>query len=217
MVPTFDNMEISSLWGLLMKGGWVMLPILLLSILTVYVIIERWIILQKSAKVPQRWLDAVKSKTLERDVQGVIMLCQPKQYAIARVIEVGIGKLQMPVKAIESAVENAGQIEVNKLEKNLALLGTIAGTAPMLGFLGTVIGMIQAFMAMAQATKQISPQLLSGGIYEAMITTAAGLIVGIVANLGYNYLLTHIQNAANRLEQGANQFLESIEMSLTLK
>ncbi|HAN49607.1 MAG TPA: biopolymer transporter ExbB [Amoebophilaceae bacterium] len=187
-----------------------MLPILLLSILTAYAIIERLIVLQRSTKIPQRWMDAVKTKILEGDVQGVKILCAQKQYAIARIIKAGIKKLYEPTKNIAHAVENAAQIEVYKLEKNLALLGTISGAAPMLGFLGTVVGMIQAFMAMAQETNQISPKLLSGGIYEAMITTAAGLVVGIVANLGYNYLLTRIQKTTHRIEHAASQFIESV-------
>ena len=217
LVPASGSTKITSLLDLLLKGGWVMLPILLLSVLTAYMIVERLVVLQRYAKIPQRWVDAVKAKTLEGDAQSVKMLCDQKPYAIARVVKEGIKKLHMPLKTIEQAVENAGQVEVYKLEKNLTLLGTISGAAPMLGFLGTVIGMIQAFMAMAQETQQISPQLLSGGIYEAMITTAAGLIVGIVANLGYNYLLTRIQSATHRMERTANQLMESIERFLILE
>lgn len=210
LLPAVGSSETISLLDLLLKGGWVMLPILLLSILTAYAIIERLIVLQRSTKIPQRWMDAVKTKILEGDVQGVKILCAQKQYAIARIIKAGIKKLYEPTKNIAHAVENAAQIEVYKLEKNLALLGTISGAAPMLGFLGTVVGMIQAFMAMAQETNQISPKLLSGGIYEAMITTAAGLVVGIVANLGYNYLLTRIQKTTHRIEHAASQFIESV-------
>jgi biopolymer transport protein ExbB len=188
-----------------------MVPILLLSILTVYAILERLIVLQRSAKIPQRWMDAVKEKMLEKDVQGVAMLCAHAHHAMASIIKAGLEELNNPKRTIAHIVENAGQIEVYKLEKNLALLGTIAGAAPMLGFLGTVIGMIQAFMAIAQVTNQISPKLLSGGIYEAMITTAAGLVVGIVANLGYNYLIIRIQQATHRIERAATQFIDSVE------
>lgn len=219
MIPTVGNKEISSLMALLIKGGWVMLPILLLSILTLYVFIERLIVLQKSTKIPQQWLDEIKAKSSAGDMQSVQMLCEQKQYryAIARIIQAGIGKLYMPIKAIERIVENVGQAEVHKLEKNLALLGTVAGAAPMLGFLGTVIGMIQAFMAMAQETQQISPQLLSGGIYEAMITTAAGLIVGIAAYLGYNYLLARIRSATHGIEYAVNQFIAVIERGVIVE
>jgi biopolymer transport protein ExbB len=208
LLPTVGQAETTTFLDLLLKGGWVMVPILLLSVLTVYAIIERLVVLHSSSKVPQQWIDTITTKTLEGDTQSVKMLCEQKNYAIARIIKEGIENAHKPIKTIERIVENAGQMELHKLEKNLALLGTIAGAAPMLGFLGTVLGMIQAFMAMAQETNQISPKLLSGGIYEAMITTAAGLVVGIVANLGYNYLLTRIQSTTHRIEYAANHFIE---------
>jgi biopolymer transport protein ExbB len=207
-VPKVTDTASTTLWALLLKGGWVMLPILLLSILMVYAIIERLIVLQGAAKIPQRWIEAVNATTLQGDTEGVKMLCEKKRYAIARIIKAGIENSYQSIKSIERVVESTGQTEIYKLEKNLSLLGTIAGVAPMLGFLGTVTGMIQAFMAMAQETNQISPQLLSGGIYEAMITTAAGLVVGIAANLSYNYFLMYIQKATQRIENTVNQFLD---------
>jgi biopolymer transport protein ExbB len=200
--------ETMTLLSLILKGGWVMLPILLLSILTVYAVIERLMVLQSAAKIPPEWIDAINAKTLAGDIQSVKMLCEKKHYAMAKIIKAGIEKSHKSIQIIEHSVASAGQMEIHKLEKNLALLGTIAGAAPMLGFLGTVIGMIQAFMAMAQETNQISPKLLSGGIYEAMITTAAGLVVGIMANLGYNYLLMRIQQTTHRIEHTANRFIE---------
>lgn len=188
-----------------------MLPILLLSVLAVYAILERLVVLYSVGRIPSQWLDDISAKIIAGDVQSVQMLCKSKRYAMARIIQAGIDKLHKPSKALEAAIENAGQREVYRLEKNLALLGTIAGAAPMLGFLGTVIGMIQAFMAMAQETHHISPKMLSGGIYEAMITTAAGLFVGILANLGYNYLLIRIQKATQRIEHASHQFIELVE------
>jgi biopolymer transport protein ExbB len=208
LLPAIGNTETMPFLNLLLKGGWVMLPILLLSILTVYAILERLIVLHSASKIPQQWIDTITAKTIEGDIQGVKMLCEQKRYAIASIIKAGIENSHKSMKTIARIIENAGQMEIHKLEKNLALLGTIAGAAPMLGFLGTVIGMIQAFMAMAQETNQISPKLLSGGIYEAMVTTAAGLVVGIMANLGYNYLLTRIQQATHRIEYAANHFIE---------
>jgi biopolymer transport protein ExbB len=202
------NTEVTTLLSLMLKGGWVMWPILLLSILAVYAIVERLIVLHGATKIPKAWIDAINARALEGDVQSAKMLCERKNYAMARIIKAGIEKSHRPIQVIELSVEHAGQVEIHKLEENLALLGTIAGAAPMLGFLGTVVGMIQAFMAMAQETNQISPKLLSGGIYEAMITTAAGLVVGIIANLGYNYLLARIQKATHRIEHTANQFVE---------
>lgn len=209
--PEEGSTHTTSLLALLLKGGWVMVPILLLSVLTVYAIIERLITLRRLARVPQKWIDNIYTRISEGDKSGIEALCVQKHYAIAKIIQAGTAQLDQPIKTIEAAIENTGQMEVYKLEKNLALLGTIAGAAPVLGFLGTVIGMIQAFMAMAQATDQVSPKLLSGGIYEAMITTAAGLVVGIVANLGYNYLLIRVQKATRHIEYASNQFLTLIE------
>lgn len=201
----------TSLLALFLKGGWVMLPILLLSILTVYAFLERLIVLYRTARIPQRWIDEIKIKTIARDTLGVKMLCGQKRHAMARIIQVGIDKINKPSKALKAAIENAGQNEIYRLEKNLPLLGTIAGAAPMLGFLGTVLGMIQAFMTIAQETHQVSPKMLSEGIYEAMITTAAGLIVGITANLGYNYLLVQVQKATQRIEHASNEFIALVE------
>ena len=188
-----------------------MAPIFVLSIMALYAILERLVTLYRTIRVPRFWLDNINAQLIAGDFTSVQMLCEGKNYALARIIQAGIKKFKESNKAFKATVENAAQQEVYKLEKNLALLGTIASAAPMLGFLGTVLGMIQAFMAMAQQTQQISPKLLSGGIYEAMVTTAAGLVVGIIANLGYNYLLIRIQKATQRLEQSTNQFIELLE------
>ncbi|MEN0016582.1 MAG: MotA/TolQ/ExbB proton channel family protein [Bacteroidota bacterium] len=193
----------------LAKGGWVMVPITLLSILTVYAFVERVITLYRKRNPQQSWLDNIYAQILAGDLQGVAMLCEEKNRPVAKVLQVGITSLVQTPTSLAEALEAAGQHEVHKLEKNLALLGTIASTAPMLGFLGTVLGMIQAFMAMAQATQaQMSPQLLSGGIYEAMITTAAGLIVGIMADLAYKLILVRVQTATHHIEQASRRFME---------
>ncbi len=201
----------TTMLDLLLKGGWVMIPLLLFSMLAVYAIMERWIVLGTTTRIPQRWLGDINAKVVEGDFQGASMLCEQKNYAIARIIKAGIEKLTKSPKSVVTVIENTAQIEIYKLEKNLALLGAIAGAAPMLGFLGTVTGMIRAFMAMAQEAGHVSPQLLSGGIYEAMVTTAAGLVVGIFANLGYNYLIVQIQSATRRIEYAANQFIELVQ------
>lgn len=192
---------------LLFKGGWVMLPILLLSVLTVYAIIERLITFGKGTRIQPAWLASIQEQIDLGDMQGAALICEQNKGIIARVIKAGIDHLDQSPQKIEAAMETAGQVEVYQLEKNLSLLGTIAGTAPMLGFLGTVIGMIQAFMTMAQATSAVTPQLLSSGIYEAMITTAAGLIIGILADLGYKYLLARVQKTTFHIENAASQFM----------
>ena len=207
---------ITTLFELLLKGGWAMLPLLIFSILAVYALIERWIVLWKLTPTPQHWQDIVQQKVMEGDLQGAKLLCEQKPYAIAKIINAGIDQLTHTSKSVVTVVENAAQVEIYRLDRNLSLLGTIAGAAPMLGFLGTVTGMIRAFMAMAQAADHVSPQLLSGGIYEAMITTAAGLVIGILAYLAYNYLLACIQKATGRIEYAANQFVVFVNNIPTL-
>ena len=196
-----------TLLDLLHKGGWVMIPLFLCSILTLYALIERLITLRRTARAPQRWLTSLHTHLRADDHQAAITLCTKKPYAIAKIVQTGLAQMATNPDNLATTVEHTAQAEVYKLEKNLPLLGTLAGAAPMLGFLGTVLGMIRAFMAIAQATHQISPQHLSSGIYEAMITTAAGLIVGIAAYLSYNYLQTRIQRATHHIEQATHQFL----------
>ena len=144
-------------------------------------------------------------------VVGARLMCVQTDTPVARMIEKGVSKIGSSLKNIEVSIENIGKIEIYKLEKNLNLLATIAGAAPMIGFLGTVVGMIQAFMAVAQEEGAVSPKLLSGGIYEALITTAAGLVVGILAYLGYNYLVSRVSKVIHIMEYNAIEFVELLQ------
>ena len=200
-----------TMWELLAKGGWTMIPLLLLSILALYALLERIITLYIHGRVPQKWIESLKQKIKQGNTAEAAMLCVKERYAVARIAKAGIEQLSAPTTTIENAMKHSAQTEVYALEKNLWLLGTIAGAAPMLVFLGTVLGMIQAFMAMAQNTGQVSPKLLSGGIYEAMITTAAGLVVGIFAYVSYNFILIKVQQIAQRIENTANQLVEMLQ------
>ncbi len=197
--------------GLLMKGGWTMIPILILSIVAVYIFVERLLTLQKASGLPKEFMDKIKKMVLDGDVQGAKSLCIQTNSPTARMLEKGISRLGSPLKNIEASIENVGRIEIYKLEKNLNVLATISGAAPMLGFFGTVIGMIQAFMAIAQEEGSVSPKLLSSGIYEAMITTAAGLFVGIIAYIGYNYLITRVQKVVHRMEYTSVEFVDLLQ------
>jgi biopolymer transport protein ExbB len=196
---------------LIMKGGFMMIPIALFSILAVYIFIERVLTINKASNTPDSFFDKIKELVLRGDISGARLLCAQNDTPIARMIEKGISRLGSQLKNIEASIENVGKIEVYKLEKNLSLLATTAGAAPMLGFLGTVTGMIRAFIAIAQEEGTVSPKLLSSGIYEAMITTAAGLIVGIVAYLGYNYLVTRIQKLIYRMEYTSINFVDLLQ------
>lgn len=188
-----------------------MIPILLLSLGAVYIFVERVLTVNKAAKTPNRFMDEVKDKVQKGDIQGAKLLCKDNETPIAKMIEKGVSRIGSPLKTIEASIENVGKIEIFKLEKNLSLMATISGAAPMLGFLGTVIGMIQAFIAIAQEEGSVSPKLLSEGIYTAMITTAAGLFVGILAYLGYNYLITRVQKVIHKMEYTSVEFIDLLQ------
>ena len=139
------------------------------------------------------------------------MLCSQFDSPVARMIEKGVARIGSPLKNIEASIENTGKIEIFKLEKNLSILATVAGAAPMMGFLGTVMGMVTAFIAIAQEEGSVGPKLLANGIYEAMITTVAGLIVGIIAYLGYNYLVTRVSKVVHRMEYSSIEFVDLLQ------
>ena len=200
-----------SLLDLLLKGGFVMIPILLMSLVAIYVFVERLRTIRQADKVPVQFMDKIKNLVLQGDINGGRLLCAQNDSPMAKMIEKGLNRIGQPLKNIEVAIENVGKVEVYKLEKNLGLLATIAGAAPMTGFLGTVAGMIQAFIAIAQEEGSVSPKLLSTGIYEAMVTTAAGLVVGIIAYLMYNYMVSRLQSVIHKMEYAAIDFIDLLQ------
>jgi len=200
-----------ALLDLLIQGGYMMIPLYALFILAIYIFIERLITLKKAAKTPQAMVDQVKMMVQSGNIQQARMICQGEDTPVANMIAKGLERIGSPLKNIEVAIENVGKIEIYKLEKNLNLLATISGAAPMIGFLGTVTGMIQAFIAIAQEEGNVSPKLLSSGIYEAMITTAAGLVVGIIAYLGYNYLVTQVSKLVHSMEYTTIEFIDLLQ------
>ena len=196
---------------LLLKGGFWLIPIAALSIMAIYIYVERFRTIKSASKHPLEFMDKIKNLVLEGDINGAKLLCSQTESPIAKMIEKGIHRIGSPLKNIEASIENVGKIEIYKLEKNLSLLATIAGAAPMIGFLGTVTGMIQAFIAIAQEEGSVSPKLLSTGIYEAMITTAAGLVVGIIAYLGYNFLVARVQKVIHNMEYTSIDFIDLLQ------
>ncbi|RAU83500.1 MotA/TolQ/ExbB proton channel family protein [Pontibacter arcticus] len=194
-----------------MAGGWAMIPLALLSLAAVYIFMERYLTLKKAAQNPSGFNDRIKSMVLSGDINGAKMLCAQTNTPISRMIGKGLTRIGNPLKNIETAIENVGKIEISRLERNLAALATIAGAAPMLGFLGTVTGMIEAFIAIAQAEGTISPKLLSSGIYQAMVTTAVGLIIGLPAYVGYNYLVSKIDSIVHSMEYSSIEFLDLLQ------
>ncbi|MEQ8711420.1 MAG: MotA/TolQ/ExbB proton channel family protein [Cyclobacteriaceae bacterium] len=206
-----DSVETISVLELLTKGGYMMLPLVLLSIIALYIFIERVMTINREAKTPVGFTDSIRTKVIGGDINGARILCKETDTPVARMIEKGLSRIGSPLKNIEVSIENVGKIEVYKLEKNLSFLATISGAAPMIGFLGTVTGMIQAFIAIAQEEGAVSPKLLSSGIYEAMITTAAGLVVGILAYLAYNYLVTRVQKLVHNMEYSSIDFVDLLQ------
>ena len=203
--------ETISVLELLMNGGYVMIPILLLWMVAIYIFVERQRTLNAAAKTPENFKDQIRSLVIAGDINGAKLLCGRTDTPIARMIEKGISRIGNPLKNIEVSIENVGKLEIYRLEKNLSLLATISGAAPMIGFLGTVTGMIQAFISIAQEEGAVSPKLLSSGIYEAMITTAAGLFVGILAYLGYNYLVTKVGKLIHTMEFNVIDFVDLLQ------
>jgi biopolymer transport protein ExbB len=206
-----EGVESVTLIDLLFKGGFMMIPIILLSLVAVYIFIERLLNIKKASQTPEHFFDKVKQLVIAGDISSARLLCNQEDTPIAKMLEKGISRIGNPLKNIEVSIENVGKIEIYKLEKNLSLLATISGVAPMIGFLGTVTGMIQAFIAIAQEEGSVSPRLLSSGIYEAMITTATGLLVGIIAYLGYNYLVTRVQKLIHRMEYTSVDFIDLLQ------
>lgn len=196
---------------LLLKGGFVMIPLLILLFITIYIFVERILTIQKAARVPEQFTEKIRRLVSTGDISGARLICSQTDTPIARMIEKGISRIGTPLKAIEDAIENVGKLELYRLEKNLTLLATISGAAPMIGFLGTVTGMIQAFIAIAQEEGNVSPRLLSTGIYEAMITTAGGLAVGILAYLGYNYLIAQVNKVVHKMEFTSIDFIDLLQ------
>lgn len=197
-----------SLVDMAVKGGWLMIPLLILSVAAIYIFGMKWWTIRKASEVDPRFMKDIRDYLHEGKIKAAQTLCQEKDTPVSHLIEKGIERMGRPLTDIQTAVENMGNIEVARLEKGLPWLASIAGGAPMIGFLGTVIGMIQAFFNMSQAGSNIDISLLSGGIYTAMITTVAGLIVGILAYFGYNYLTAKVSDVVFSLQSNTIEFMD---------
>ncbi len=190
------------------KGGWIMIVLGLLSVACFYILFERMYFIRKAGKEDPMFMDKIKDYILTGEIKAAINYCRATNTPSARMIEKGISRLGRPINDVQVAIENVGNLEVAKLEKGLPIMATIAGGAPMIGFLGTVTGMVRAFWEMANAGNNIDITLLSSGIYEAMITTVGGLIVGIIAMFAYNYLVTLVDGVVNKMEAKTLAFMD---------
>jgi biopolymer transport protein ExbB len=205
-VATEDQM---SVLGLLMKGGYVMIPILLLSVLSLYLFIERFLFISSVGKIDRSFLDRIKQKLNQGDVKGALDNCASEKTPIAQILSKGLIRLGSPVRDIESALESAAGVQVARMEEKLPYLSLIAAIAPMFGFLGTVIGMLKAFYAISIADN-ISIGIIAGGIYEKMITSATGLIVGILAFVFYTILNSKVDTSVSNIEAETTDFLDTL-------
>ncbi len=200
-----------SFWNLVMAGGPLMIPLVICSVIAIYIFVERLLTVNRANVSSDSFMGKIKELVVRGDINGAKILCAQHDTPVARMIEKGVTRIGSPLKNIEASIENVGKIEVFRLEKNLSVLATIAGAAPMIGFLGTVIGMVSAFIAIAQEEGSVSPKLLADGIYTAMVTTVAGLIVGIIAYLAYNYLVTRVSKIVHKMEYSSIEFIDLLQ------
>ena len=203
---TLSIIELISSGGI--GGNIIMGTLGLLSVYAIYILIERYSTIKKASVEDESFLESIKNFVEHKDIQAAKTLCKNTDNPVSRMIEKGIDRIDKPMTDISAAIENQGKLEVYKMESNLANLATIAGAAPMIGFLGTVIGMIVAFHEMASAGGNIDVEMLSKGIYTAMVTTVGGLIVGIIAYIAYNYLVSKIDKVIFQLEARTTEFLD---------
>lgn len=191
-----------------MDGGYIMIPLALLLLLTIYIFVERYIVINRTVKEDPSLISKLRDYLNEGDIKSAENLCRNSDSPYGRMLLKGVQRIGRPINEVTSAIENTGNIEVAALGRGMTWLSTTAAGAPMLGFLGTVIGMIEAFFQLAKAGAQNNISLLSGGIYQALVTTVAGLIVGIIALFAYNYLSSRIVKATNLMEARTMDFLD---------
>ena len=208
-IPVEEPHELSlSFFSLAIKGGWIMIPIILLSFEAIYIFLERYFTIRNAARTDIDFMNKIKDYIYDDKLDVALALCQSINSPISRMIEKGIQRIGCPLNDINAAIENVGNLEIAKLENGLPMLATVSGAAPMIGFLGTVMGMIRAFYDMSNAGNNIDVSLLSNGIYTAMVTTVAGLIVGIIAYLAYNILVAKVERVVFNLEANTTEFMD---------
>lgn len=197
-------------FDLLLKGGWVMLPLAILFFLGLVIFIERYITIRKASRNESNLMSQVKQSVLTGHLDSAIALCRNSNSPLGRMLQKGLLRIGRPIKEIEGAIENLGKLEVSKLEKNISILGIVAGIAPMLGFVGTILGVIKIFYNISLADN-ISIGIIAGGLYEKMITSATGLTIGIIAYVGYHILNIMVDRVILRMETDAIEFIDLLD------
>jgi len=215
--PAVENNGTMGFGELFMAGGWLMWVLLVLGALTIYIFVERFIAIRKASRIDANFMNRIRDFIYDGRIDAAVSLCKSTDSPIARMIEKGIERIGRPMTDVQNAIENVANLEVSKLENGLPALATISGGAPMIGFLGTVIGLVRAFMNMSMAGGAVDMGVLSGGMYVAMITTVGGLIVGIPAYFGYNYLTARIEKLIFRMEANSIAFLDILNQPVNRK
>ena len=207
--PTEDTL---SIWQMIVDGGWyIMIPLGILSVLAIYIFAERWMAIAKANKEDKDFMNRIKDYVSDGKLEAARSLCNTTDSPIARMLDKGISRIGKPMDDVSASIENVGKLEVYKLEKGLSVLATVAGAAPMIGFLGTVIGMIMTFHAMKISGNGVEISALSGGIMQAMVTTVAGLIIGIIAYIAYNTLVVRVDKVVHNMEARSIEFIDLLE------
>jgi biopolymer transport protein ExbB len=196
--------------SLLEKGGWIMYPLYFLLVAAIYVFIERLLAINKASRIEPNFMNIIRDNIVTGNVQAARNLAKNTNSPVARMIDKGIQRIGKPLDAIEKSMENVGRLEMYNMEKNLSILSLISGIAPMFGFLGTIIGMVQLFYGIA-STGEYTLNTIAGGIYTKMITSATGLIIGLIAYVGYNFLSTLIDKTANKMEVASSEFIDILQ------
>ena len=199
-----------SLWALLDKGGWIMYPLYALFVAAVFVFFERFIAIRKASRIEDNFMSMIRDNIMNGNVTAARTLARNTANPVARMIDKGIQRIGKPIDAIEKSMENVGKLEMYNMERNLNILSLIAGIAPMFGFLGTIIGMVQLFYGIS-STGEYTLNTIAGGIYTKMITSATGLIIGLIAYMGHNFLSTQIDKTANKMEAASAEFIDILQ------
>lgn len=199
-----------SLLSLLQKGGWIMYPLYFLLVIAIFVFIERVLAIKKAGTMDPKFMFIIKDHILSGNIDAAKIMAKNAGNPVAKMIEKGIMRIGKPIESVEKSMENVGKLEMYSMERNLNILSLVAGIAPMFGFLGTIIGMVQLFYGIA-STGEYTLNTIAGGIYTKMITSATGLIIGLIAYVGHNYLSTQIDKAANKMETASADFLDILQ------
>jgi biopolymer transport protein ExbB len=199
-----------SMWDLLQKGGFIMYPLYFLLVITIFVFFERLIAISKASKIEPGFMNIIRDNIISGNISAARNLSKNTNNPVARMIDKGIQRIGKNIDAIEKSMENVGKLEMYKMERNLSILSLVAGIAPMFGFLGTIVGMVQLFYGIA-STGEYTLGTIAGGIYTKMVTSASGLIIGLIAFVGHNYLSTQIDKTANKMESASADFIDILQ------